>query len=489
MSEQNAWASPDQWAPPGGPAGEVGGAPARVARDGDTRSSGPPAAGPARSVGWLPGSSAGSSAGSSGGLSAGSSGSSGAPRTTDAAMAAETVTIPLRPLELAEILDSAIANIRRNPKVVLGFSLIVTCVVQVAVTSGEFLLLDGGRRSSWSSVDAVTTRISVSTVNLTLTVLIVLVLTGLFAPVMGRTLVGRSTRPGLAWADVRPRAPQIVAAAVLPALIAVGIVVVALLPAVALAALGAPVPTWTLTGLAGAGIGAVAAIWVYINLAFAAPVVALERRGVLAALRRSAELVRRRRWRTLGALALAGLLTFLIGTGIQLPFDLVAAMVLASGIPDPSTADLSVATVAEMIGRVVSGTLTNPFNAGVAMLLYADHRIRREGFDLELRTRTATEQPNGDLSPDGLGMLWRPSDLTGHLSPASAGAEPSVGRAGAPPGDTVPPEESPAASPAGPPAAPPATPQVPKGDREAPRGRFRSTPSHTPPYGGTAPRP
>jgi hypothetical protein len=364
-------------------------------------------------------------------------------------LAAEAVTIPLRPLDLAELLDGAIANIRRNPGAVLGISLIITSTIQVTIAAGAYFLF-GTARTSITAVGttAMPSMLAVFAANLLLTGVAILIMAGLLGPIVGRTILGRGTQAGRVWAHVRPRAVRMPLTACLPLLISLATVGVGFAPMAALIAAGAHPAASALAGIVGGTAGIVGAIWLYVVFALSAPAVVLERGGIIAGLRRSAQLVRRRWWRTFGTLMLAMLLTFLIGTGMQLPFDIAAALSGALGAGPPNRPGLTVAIVIETAGRVVSGTLTNPFNAGVTALLYADNRIRREGFDLELRTKVRSrtgaqartresqapgpEQARGraqaedaqveaadgsldalDISPDELAALWRPSELAG----------------------------------------------------------------------------
>jgi hypothetical protein len=410
-------AEPNPWVAPGTPGPTPAAAPAAGS------ASGPPTGFPTDSLGHTRDARHPRDSGNGTGPHPWSQPDRGSPRGTDTSgePAPQTVTIPLRPLDIAELLDGAIANIRRNPRVVLGSSLLVTSVIELSVAASEYAVLGGTRLSVAAFLGTRTTSAYFLFVagNTLLTGMAILVLAGLFAPVVARTAIGRRTSPARVWADARPRAARSAAAALLSGLLPFGGLALALLPGGGLLVLDAAplalsVPLTVLGGCAGGA----AAAWLYVRYAFAAPALALEGGAVLGALRRSAQLVRRRWWRTLGALLLAVLLTTVIGSGMQLPFSL-AATILAEASEFGASDGLGVTTAAvvETVGRIISGTLTNPFNAGLITLLYADHRFRREGFDLELRTRvrdrSAAANDLDDPSADALTWLWRPSELTG----------------------------------------------------------------------------
>jgi hypothetical protein len=97
--------------------------------------------------------------------------------------------------------------------------------------------------------------------------------------------------------------------------------------------------------------------------------------------------------------------------------------------------------------------VARPISAGVAVLLYVDLRMRREGLDLVLQTAAGSgAAPTGDE----FASLWRPGAQPGQgAGPgpgtgAGAGPGASTGQ-GAPPGPGVPPD------PGGPPGGGPPT--------------------------------
>src|SRR5690606_30519975 len=78
------------------------------------------------------------------------------------------------------------------------------------------------------------------------------------------------------------------------------------------------------------------------------------------------------------------------------------------------------ALAVDTLGRIVSWSVVIPFDAGVIALVYMDRRMRREGFDLDLRTRgrsaaavAAAERGDGRTDggdaedADGFAALWR----------------------------------------------------------------------------------
>lgn len=129
-------------------------------------------------------------------------------------------------------------------------------------------------------------------------------------------------------------------------------------------------------------------LWLQVSLALAAPALMLERQGIIAALRRSAKLVRGAWWRTFGILALTYLIVFLLSFLVSIPFSAIA--VIADGVSLSEFFESGGPSfgwpflIVTGIGEVIVSTLLYPFVAGVMALLYVDQRIRREALDLDL---------------------------------------------------------------------------------------------------------
>lgn len=325
--------------------------------------------------------------------------------------------IPLRPLGVSEILDGAVTYIRRNPRATLGMSAILTSVIEIIVTVAEYFFIGGQARSDVTP-DALARSLGWALITLAvgslLTAYIVLLLSGLLAPVMARTLLGRTTSFGGLWRIVRPRVPRLLGAATLVMVIVFLSVAIPFAPMIAAVAAGAPDNVQAITWIAGGPVALVLMVSSYVWFALAPPILVLERRGVIASLRRSAEAVRGRWWRTFGVLFLSLVITLLAGSFV-LPTPFAIAQRIVLGIDPHPTGWALVGLVAlGAVGRIIAGTLVNPFNACVIAMVYADRRMRREAFDLELQMD----------APDDPVAAWLPGPLTA----AGSGPQPKVPR-------------------------------------------------------------
>lgn len=322
--------------------------------------------------------------------------------------------IPFRPLGVAELLDGSITCIRRNPRPVLGLSVLITAIVQLLHTLGGYLMLSEAAREEATPAPLMRTlgaQATLGALSMLMAAYGTLALAGMLGPVVARTLVDRAVTLRQAWRDIRPVFGRLLVTAAVVLAIPLLAAALPLLPFVALLATGGP----AVLGVPAAMIGFPAAgalmIWLYVLLVPALPVVALERQSVPGALRRAWWLSRGRWWHSLGTLLLALIVTVLMGfLALRLPF-LVAQLILFG--EDATDGALLGSLAIDTLGRIVSWSLITPFDAGVIALLYADHRMRREGFDLEVHIRV----PEG-LDPTDL-SVWRPVEAAAAVHPPS----------------------------------------------------------------------
>jgi hypothetical protein len=325
--------------------------------------------------------------------------------------------IPLRPLGVSEILDGSITFIRRNPRAALGMSAVLTVVIQAIITLAQYFVLGAQARSELtpSVIQRSLGGAALVVVSeLLLTIVVVLLLGGLLAPVMARMLLSRSTSLARAWVEVRGSLPRLAGAAAT----ALGAVLVAavlpFVPVILAITLRAPAGAVVVAWLIGVPVAAVLTVGSCVWLALTTPILVLERRGVFAALKRSAEIIRGKWWRTFGTLVLTLTITlFAQIIVLPLPFVVIQRVILSER-PEPTGWALLGFVAVGAVGRIIAGTLLNPFNAGVMTLLYADRRMRREAFDLEL----AMDPPSEPLD------AWLPGPLTS----AGSGHQPRMPR-------------------------------------------------------------
>src|SRR5262245_30705084 len=138
--------------------------------------------------------------------------------------------IPLRPVAVGEILDGAFTSIRRNPKATLGIAAVVLTISGIITTILELFLLSqlGLRTGSGQALTGAQLAGMLAVVipsgltALVLAFIVQILLTGLLAAVVGRSVLGGRTTAGEAWRIARPRLPALLLATLLAALALIG---------------------------------------------------------------------------------------------------------------------------------------------------------------------------------------------------------------------------------------------------------------------------
>jgi hypothetical protein len=308
--------------------------------------------------------------------------------------------VPLRPLGVGDILSGAFTLVRRNPLATLGIAAIVETLAAVFTTTLNYIEQS---RASNLVLNQQTTPgqasreiahffevfIPVSVATIIIAFVFYAILTGMLTGALGRGLLGDKVTIGQAWSMAR------VLSVIGLSLLLLGIAIVIWVPfwAVLIVLLIAKADVAAvIVGILGGFGSLIFMVYVFVRLAVAVPAVVLEATGPINAMRRSWQLVRGSWWRVFGILLLAALVVGFIGFALQIPFE---AVITAMGLGRSGFFGVSSTTVATgpsltalivaAIGGIVAATVTRPISSGVTVLLYADLRMRREGFDLALQ--------------------------------------------------------------------------------------------------------
>ncbi|MER6503560.1 glycerophosphoryl diester phosphodiesterase membrane domain-containing protein [Streptomyces sp. NPDC001455] len=306
--------------------------------------------------------------------------------------AAKPGVIPLRPLGVGEILDGAVSTMRTHWRTVLGFTLAVSVIAQIATILMQRYLLPEptvmdpnatGPEVLRQATESVQSTLIANVPSMLITLIATLFTTSVLTVVISRSVLGRPVSLADAWAEARPRLPQLLGLTMLLTLMSAALMTLGLLP-------GLLVGSTAGAGLVVIGLPAALALvlWLMVRFALASPALMLERQSITTSMRRSAKLVRNAWWRTFGVLALTWLLTAIVAVIIAIPFTIIAMVVDSSGTEsllfDGSMFSTWPYLIISGIGQVITATITYPLSAGVMALLYIDQRIRREALDLEL---------------------------------------------------------------------------------------------------------
>ena len=323
--------------------------------------------------------------------------------------------IPLRPLGLGDVLAGAFTVFRRNARVLLLWSVLLSGVLgllstlastfgQQALQSRMLSAVDGG--SGADSMVAGTLTLYGAARRSVLPFLAYLGRGFLVAPVAAdtgqRVLGRRGTFRGL-WALLAGRRWSVVAwmlaAARRPAwssAILAGLVFFGVFAAMGAADSGAG---WFVLALVlfVLGIGVVV-VWLATRFAFTVPTIALEGRPVFAAAAQSWRLTRGAFWRTFGILLLVQLDVRLRGVASR-RIPLTIGAVLVGGTFDPlgqtggTSGAASGAVIAIVVGSLLAiavQCITDVLSASVTTFLAIDRRIRTEALDQRIASHLET---------------------------------------------------------------------------------------------------
>ncbi|MFF7731230.1 hypothetical protein [Streptomyces sp. NPDC008001] len=301
--------------------------------------------------------------------------------------------IPLRPLQAGEIVEGAVRTMRIHWRSVLGISLAVAVGTQAVATVVDRLWergtpdLDplGGEtpQTPQELVDAIGNGLGGIGVAWLLSLVGSITAAALLTVIVSRAVLGRPVTAREAWLNAKPQLGRMAGLMILVPMLLIGVFAVGIVWGLLAAAAGAEQAGMSLTA-----VGALAAMgvatWLWIRYSLAAPALMLEKQGVLAAMRRSAKLVRGAWWRVFGIQLISVLMTALVSLltqAVVLAFD-----TFLHGFQEQTAAAAndwsSLITIG--ISAVISSTLTLPVSAGMTALLYMDQRIRRESLDVEL---------------------------------------------------------------------------------------------------------
>ncbi|MBP1302451.1 glycerophosphoryl diester phosphodiesterase membrane domain-containing protein [Curtobacterium sp. 1310] len=335
---------------------------------------------------------------------------------------AQRPVVPLRPLGLGDVLAGAFTVFRRNPRVLLLWSLLLSGVLgllaTLASTFGQQSLqarmssaVEAGGSGAGDVVAGSVTLFLVLSVGLPF--LAYLGRAFLVAPVAadtGQRVLGRRASFRGLWALLAGRRWPVLAWILLQ--LAAGLVLGAVFGGLVVGiAAGLVAGRSGIGGFIGAffllALGALVVVaWLATRFAFTVPTIALEGRGVFSAAAQSWRLTRGAFWRTFGIVLLVQVAFGIAGSIASIP--LTFGTVLAIGAFDPlgqtgAAAGVGVgAVVAIVLGALLSiavQCVTDVLSASVLTFLALDRRIRTEALDQRIAAHLDTGEPSDPFAP------------------------------------------------------------------------------------------
>ena len=368
--------------------------------------------------------------------------------------------VPLHPLTFGTILGRSFVALRQNPRVLLGFALVVQTLSYIVVL-GAIGAVTWATLSRLNTLRPGTEEFETVTAGSVAIILVASIVLGLAAQALSvivqgvvvvevtHAVVAEKLTLGAIWRQVRPVAWRLVGYSLL---IALALVAALVLVAGALFALGiVALPVAIVLGILFFAGAFVLGWWLAIKLLLVPAVIIIEHATIAQAVRRSWTLVRGRFWSSFGVIILISMIFGFLGQVISIPFSFLTAgfssVITPTGDPETSV------VIAIVVGGLLSyaalfliQSIALVVQSTATALIYVDCRMRREGLDLDLLSyverRDAGVRDLPDPYAQSIGRAIAPR------FPVAPGYPPAY--AGTPP---HPPVYAPAA-----PAAPPAQP-------------------------------
>ncbi len=330
--------------------------------------------------------------------------------------------LPLRPLGLGDVLSGAFTVLRRNARVLLLWSLLLSGVLGLVSTLAGTLGQQALQSRMFAAVDAGRGADAVTAGSITLWLLLSVALPFiaslgrgfLVAPVAvdtGQRILGRRASFGGLWRLLAGRRWSVLAWILLQA--GAGVVAALVFGLVAFAGVAA-IGSGSRVGLGGVvllfvvlalGFGVLAA-WLGTRFAFTVPTIALEGRSVFAAAAQSWRLTRRAFWRTFGILLLVQVVFGFAASIAATPLSIGALLLGGTFDPLGQTGARAGVGVGAVVALVVGSLLViavqcvvDVLSASITTFLAVDRRIRTEGLDQRIAAHLETGQPSDPFAP------------------------------------------------------------------------------------------
>lgn len=322
--------------------------------------------------------------------------------------------IPLHPLGFGTILGRSFVALRQNPRVLLGFALVVQTLaylVLILAVAGvawlTFSRLDTLRYGTeeFNTVMAGSVAITaIAGVVLGLAVgALTVIVQGIVVNEVAHAAVAEKLTLGELWRDVKPVVWRLIGYSFLlvaAVSVAIGLLVLAVV-GIGIVAPPAAIALTVLLVIAAIPL----TLWLSTKLLLAPAVIILEHGTIRGAIARSWTLVRGRFWVALGVIVVISLTFNAVSQVIGIPFTLLSSgltsIIAPTGDPNVSAiiSTVVVLLVTEMVTLLIQ-SVALVVQATATSLVYIDCRMRHEGLDLDLLAYVERRDAGATALPD-----------------------------------------------------------------------------------------
>ena len=334
-------------------------------------------------------------------------GASGYSQSTSWAWAAKPGIIALRPLTLSDLMSGSFAALRRNPKVLFGYTIVIMTIVALVNGLAVFMpfyslmTLSGSTSDPQASYSDFLASSSLSLISTLLGYVVLFLATflggalinGVLSVTVSQMVIGKKITFGQAWSMVRRRLlPMIGASFLLFLIIAIPMILwgVGFL-AMLIWSLESKIADSLAAVMFFIGLPLMLALYSLTVRFLYAPICAvLEHKGPIQSLKRSWTLTSGAFWMTLGRVLLIGVVC---GVIVNIISTLISVIVLGIGFAflssasfdDPNTVwSFAVFLVITSALQTLVYSLVLPIMSAYQTLMYVDQKIRKENFALVL---------------------------------------------------------------------------------------------------------
>ncbi|MBD8022205.1 glycerophosphoryl diester phosphodiesterase membrane domain-containing protein [Microbacterium gallinarum] len=322
--------------------------------------------------------------------------------------------IPLHPLPFGTILGRSFSALRQNPRVLLGFALVVQTLAYLIVTAA----IVGVAWASFTRLDTLRfgteefEAVMAGSVAITLIAGLVLglaagalgvIVQGIVVIEVAHAAVAEKLRLSALWRQLRPVVWRLIGYTLLLTLAVVIVTgaVVAAIVGIAIAAGPLAILFTVMAILAAIPL----TLWLMIKLLLAPSAIILEHATIGQAIARSWRLTRGRFWPALGVIILISLVFGFVAQIVSVPFSFLSTglttVIAPTGDPEPSAiiAMIVVLLLTQVVTLLLQSVAVVVQSTATA-IIYIDCRMRHEGLDLDLLAYVERRDAGATALPD-----------------------------------------------------------------------------------------
>src|SRR5574341_484839 len=303
-------------------------------------------------------------------------------------MQSSTFTEVLRPLTVGQILDRSIRVYRNNFATFTGIIALMLVPVTLIQFVGQLInipalqAMNNADTASEAQASAYGTLIAYAGLNLLYFVLNAVLVEGLARPALVRAIAndyfGEKVGAFEAYGQVAPLWPRLLVAILVMGLLGILLIVFFLIPCIG--------------QIVGLGM---LVYFIYVLGQLVGPIIVLEKRDVLAALRRAWDLTRRRFWWVLGFMLILIVFTYLLIVGPSAVMNFLSGRLIQDVLPgEDENVLLTAQTAVQTLTQLLFSLITIPLQTTAVVLMYFDLRVRTEGLDLAIMSAEGEVPPS-----------------------------------------------------------------------------------------------